>query len=559
MSSQIKQQLKNLLQKSFDQSFPNSELVDVVLEKPANPAFGDFATNVCLTQAKKLGQKPREVAEAIIKNIPANNLISETSIAGPGFLNIRIKQSEWIKSLKIISDSKDLFGQTPSEKSKKVLVEFVSANPTGPLHIGHGRGAVVGDTLARLFKAVGYNVTKEYYINDGGIQMNTLGLSVLLRIKELEGETITFPENAYQGGYITDLAKKILPKKNEWKNWSEKEVIEYLGRWAGTEILEEIKVDMKNMGVEFDTYFFESELYKNNHVTQTLKDLKDNGLTYEKDDALWLASTQLGDDKDRVLIKQDKTYTYLSPDIAYHTQKFKRGYDLLVNIWGADHAGYAPRLSAAMKGLGYDESKLKVIFIQMVSLIKDGQFVAMSTRRAQYHTLADLFSEVGKDPARYFYLIRSHNAQLEFDVDLAKKQSSDNPSYYIQYAHARLCSIFSKAKEELKLDEKWDFEENFAELLVLPEETEMARFLLDYPEFLHNAALDLAPQRVAHFALDLARAFQVYYDKARNDERFRVVTSDIKQTKAKLFLAGCVRQVLRNTLSILGLEAPQKM
>lgn len=556
----IKEELKQLLAVAVEKAFPGAT-ARVDLDIPSNPKFGDYSTNVALSLAKSVKQAPVAVAKAIQAAIQdTTGLIESSSIAGPGFLNFTIQPKRWIAALKEIATSKEGFGICNAYQSKKALVEFVSANPTGPLHIGHGRNAVVGDTLANLLRAVGYQVEKEYYVNDGGIQITTLGKSVWARMRELKGEKIDFPENAYQGDYIRDIAKDVIAQGEDLSKLSEDAIIQKLGLYAGDRILEEIKADLRNIRVEFDHYFFESTLYKNKDVDQALADLKDKNLSYSEDGALWLKSTDFGDDKNRVLIKKDGSYTYLTPDISYHRKKYERGYDLMVNIWGADHAGYVPRLKAAIAGLGRDAEKLKVVLIQMVSLIRAGQLLSMSTRKAQYETLEAVVKEVGPDATRYFFMMRSYQAQLDFDLELAKQRSSENPVYYIQYAHARICSIFAKAADEGKFSgDPLAYSDAIPGLLTLPEETALTRFLLNYPETILKAADELQPHRVATYAMDLARGFQSYYDKARNDERYRVLSGSSEMIAAKLFLLACVRQVLQNTLSVLGVSAPEKM
>lgn len=551
--------LRQLIEQAIQKAFGAIQAL-VQLEKPAQSQFGDYATNVAMMLAKPLKKSPKEIAQKIIDSLDKNNdLLENISLAGPGFINFKIKGAKWVERLREISTQQNRFGVCLDYQNKKALVEFVSANPTGPLHVGHGRNAVVGDTLSRLLTAVGYTVIREYYINDGGIQIQTLGKSVYVRYCELLGQEIVFPENAYQGEYIIDLAREELSHQQEYKNLSEGEAITRMGIKAGEKILEQIKGELKAVGVVFDTYFPESSLYQLGKVEEILTTLKQKGLCYEKEGALWLNSTKFGDDKDRVLIKNDSQYTYLTPDLAYHCEKFSRQYDLYVNIWGADHAGYGPRLKAGLTGLGYDVSKLHLLFIQMVSLIQNGKPLSMSTRRAQYETLENVVKEVGKDVTRYFFMMRSYSAQLEFDLDLAKKETSENPVFYIQYAHARICSIFLKAKEGGYSKDWGVYQDSMTLLLNLPEEIELVHFLLDYPELIRLAATEMAPHRVTSYVLELARMFQSYYDKARNDSRYKVITEDKKVTEAKLFLLGCIRQVIYNSLTILGVSAPERM
>lgn len=535
--------------------------VDLHLERPQDQKFGDFASNVAMTLAASLKKSPRDVAQQILQELSdPQELIEQASVAGPGFINFRIKSVHWIRALVEIAQQAERFGQSRLFTGKKALVEFVSANPTGPLHIGHGRNAVVGDGLARLLQAVGYKVTREYYVNDGGIQMRTLGRSVLVRYQQLNGRDVPFPEDAYQGEYIKDLARDRLKHAADFSELSDQELIELFGRWAGEQIQSEIDRDLADIRVVFDNYFFESTLYQQDAVNQVISELRKRGAVYDADGATWLKSTCHRDDKDRVLIKQDGSYTYLAPDIAYHAQKFNRAYDLYVNLWGADHGGYVPRLRAALHGLGLDETKLHVLLIQMVRLIRGGQEVSMSTRQATYETLENIVKEVGPDVARYFYLSRSHQAQLDFDIELAKQESSENPAYYLQYAHARICSIFAKWKgEDGAVDELIPFDEVFVAHLTLDEELALARYILSYPEVIEKAAAELAPHRIAHYALDLARLFQSYYDRARQDPRYRILEQDEKTRLAKLFLLSSIRQVLKNSLTVLGIEAPRRM
>lgn len=535
--------------------------VEVEVDTPKDPQFGDYTTNVALTLAKPLKSKPKEIAEKIKNSLAdKDGLIESVSVAGAGFLNFKINQSKWIQSLKEVSDLKDKFGICKEHKNQRALVEFVSANPTGPLHVGHGRNAVVGDTVARLLSAVGYKVEREYYVNDGGVQMSALGRSVLARYRELLGEKVSFPEDGYQGEYVIDIAKRLIERKKDYSGLSDDRLIRDFAKKAGDEILENILKELRDLGINIERSFFESALFDKKKVDGVLGELKKRKLSYESDGALWLKSEKFGDDKDRVLVKKDGSHTYLAPDIAYHVDKFERGFDLLVNVWGGDHGGYGPRLKAALEGLGYDPDKLKIILIQMVSLIRGGKTVSMSTRKAQFETLEDVVREVGPDVARYFFMLRSYQAQLDFDLDLAKKETNENPVYYIQYAHARILSIIRKGREEGKISDEWpEYDESYPSLLNLPGEGDIAKRLLDYPELIKKAADELAPHRIAFYVLELAKEFQSYYDKARGDERYRVLSGDEKTIKAKLFLLGCIRQVLRNALTILGVSAPERM
>lgn len=534
--------------------------VDVVLEIPQNPDHGNYATNVAMQLAKTLKQKPRDIAAALFTHLMSDSdgLFETVQVAGPGFLNFTLGPSCYDLILKDILTLGDAYGRSKKFVGKKALVEFVSANPTGPLHVGHGRGAVVGDTLAGLLKAAGYEVHKEYYVNDGGIQINTLGRSVWLRHQQMKGQDIEFPEDCYQGEYIKDIASSTEVGRIIVSETDPDRLIYSLGTDAGNRILEEIKDDLRQTGVTHDAYFFESSLYRDGFVDHTLKELKRKGVTYEQEGALWLKSTAYGDDKDRVLIKSDKTNTYLLPDIAYHEYKYKRGFDLMVNVFGADHAGYIARLKAALTGLGYDAGKLHVAFIQMVNLIKAGQMVSMSTRRATYETLAAVRNEVGKDVVRYFFLMRSHNAQLDFDVELAKTQSQDNPVYYVQYAHARICAIFRKAKDE-GLEVPESLSETTVKQLSLKEERRLLFKMSQYPQAVLTAATHLEPHRITYYILELAREFQYYYAQAKMDDRYKIVSAHKELSLARLVLLKALKSVMQNAFAILGITAPETM
>lgn len=556
--SQLKEQIVNLFEESLKQ-FSLNEKVSIELTLPSKPEFGDFATNIAMKLAKPLKKSPRDIAQKIIAIVEKNSLIDHIEMAGPGFINLRLVKMAWVRELKPIIDQRENYGKNSHFSSQRVLVEFVSANPTGPLHIGHGRGAVVGDTISRLLEFAGYDVDREYYVNDGGIQIQTLGRSVYLRGLELKGESIDFPEDAYQGDYIKDMAKAYLDEGLD-ENKNESDLIDLFGKKAGSQILEEIKQELVDLKVKFSHTFYESSLYEEGKVEEVIKKLEEKDLTYEKDGALWIKSSEFGDDKDRVLKKKDGAYTYLTPDIAYHQNKYDRGYDRIVNVWGGDHAGYGARLKAALKGLGHDTDKINLVFIQMVSLIQDGNVISMSTRKDEGEYLSDVVHDVGSDVTRYFFLMRSYQSQLEFDVDLARKTSSENPVYYIQYAHARICSIFEKAKEMNINDDEIDrLDHSSLGHINLAEEILLIQKILEFPDLIQRSALDIAPHRLANYALDLVKTFQSYYDKGKSDSRYKVLSDDIDFSKSKLYLLFCIRQVLRNTLRILGVSAPEKM
>lgn len=555
---------------------------EIHLETPKNPEHGDLSTNVAMTLAKEEGKPPRKIAEEIVSKIktPSKALLS-VSVAGPGFINFKINPALVIDNLHKIYNAGEKYGQLKLGNGKKVQVEFVSANPTGPLHVGHGRGAVYGDALARILAKAGWKVTKEYYLNDAGVQMQTLGMSVFLRIKELNGEKIEFPENCYQGEYIKDIAREILEKgegrgkreegggkKEEGRREKEEgkclpssifhlPSIEFCGQYAGRKIHNEIVKDLADCGVGHDVYFNESELYKHGKVEKAVEFLRKRGYVEDKEGAIWFLSTKFGDEKDRVLKKSDGFYTYFAADIAYHKEKFDRGYDYVIDVWGADHAGHVPRMKAAIQAMGYDPKQFDAVLIQLVNLMSGGQLVSMSTRSARYETLRALLDEVGRDVCRYFFLMRSHDAQLDFDLEIAAKHTMENPVYYIQYAHARISSVFEKAKGfglKLKFSDKTDLSS-----LNLPEEVDIAKYLAEYPSAIEESALRLEPHRIAFYLLELARKFQSYYTKGKKDVLYRFLTEDIKKTTAKCYLLKNIQIVLKNGLTVLGLSAPDRM
>ncbi len=431
-------------------------------------------------------------------------------------------------------------------------MEFVSANPTGPLHIGHARGAVIGDVIANLLTTTGYTISKEYYINDAGNQMNNLGKSVLLRYRELMGEKIEFPETCYRGDYIKDISREIIDREvDKYLKSNEEETIVYFTTVAGQAILEEIKIDLKDFGVIFDEYFSEKELYQDNGVIRLLEKFQKKGFIYSDGETMWFKTTDFGDEKDRVVIRKNGEPTYFAADIAYHQNKFSRGFDMIIDIWGADHHGYMQRMWAGVQALGHDKAALKIILVQLVNLLRGGVPAAMSTRSGEFVTLREVLDEVGKDAARYNFLMRRSDSHLDFDLELAKKQSSENPVYYVQYAHARICSILRMAQErDIALPVYADIDPG---LLSEPEEKNLIKLLVRYPETIYGAARSLEPHRVTFYLNELAGVFHSYYNKNK------VISEDRQLTAARLFLAGAIRIVLQNALNILGVSSPEKM
>ena len=532
---------------------PEVNLPQIEIEVPANPEHGDYASNVAMVLASQAKKNPRKIAQSIQENLgDPEGIIDTIQIAGAGFLNFRIKDDLWRKVLRNILEQRDRYGCVDIDRGKKVQVEFVSANPTGPLHIGHARGAVVGDVLANLLQATGYCVSREYYINDAGNQMNNLGKSVLYRYREGLGEKIDFPENCYRGDYIKDISADIMRKEGKrYLTEPEAETVPYFNAIAGGVILEEIKQDLKDFGVTFDCYFSEKELYKENGVSDLLSSLQKQGFIYSDGETLWFKTTDFGDEKDRVVIRKNGDPTYFAADIAYHKNKFARGFDMLIDIWGADHHGYMPRLWAAIQALGHDKSDLKIILVQLVNLLRAGEPVAMSTRAGEFVTLREVLDEVGKDAARYNFLMRRSDSHLDFDLEVAKKQSNENPVFYVQYAHARICSILRMAQERgmaLPVYQNMD-----PALLVEPEERTLIKMMARYPEMLEGAAKSLEVHRITFYLNDLAGVFHSYYNKNK------VVTEDAALSAARLVLVDAVRIVLCNALKILGVNAPEKM
>ena len=528
--------------------FPEGELPKIVLEVPPQKEFGDFATNFAMQSARVFHKNPRQIAEELAKRIEGDWL-DHTQIAGPGFLNFYLKGNVLYDSFQKIYAAGEDFGQLPAKDAPKIQVEYVSANPTGPLHVGHGRGAAAGSALVNLLRAAGYPVESEYYINDAGNQMNNLARSVNARYLELLGQQVDFPEDGYHGQDIIDTAQRIIDKEGDkYLHMEEAERLAIFQDLAYLEKLAALKEDLAAFQVTFDKWFSERTLHPE-AVKAAVKILQDNGNIYEQDGALWLKSTAYGDDKDRVVIRDNGVPTYLAADIAYHHNKYERGFDRLINIWGADHHGYVCRVKAAMAALGHDPEKLKVLLLQMVALFRGGELVKMSERTGQSVTLNELMEEVGTDAARYFFLMRSLDSQLDFDLDLAKKKSNDNPVYYIQYAHARICSIFRQAEEtKLTLSDKPQLS-----LLTDPSEIDLIKKIEEYPEEVEKAAADYAPQRIARYSYDLASLFHSFYNKCR------IMGVDPQLAEARLALVTVTAHVIRHSLGILGVSAPDHM
>ena len=530
-----------------------SPFPEIVVEKPKDEKMGDFSTNIAMTLARSERKNPKVIAESVARYLKnGSNDLSQVEIAGPGFINLKMSNEFFLQRLRSAVKQGDDFGQTDVGQGTKVMIEFVSANPTGPLHVGHGRGAAVGDALGRILKKAGYDLSTEYYINDVGNQMNFLGRSTWLRYRELLGEVIEFPADHYRGEYIKDIANEIIEqKRDEFLNLPEEECIPFFRKYATDNILQGIQKDLAEFRVTFDNWFSEQSLYDDNSVEKAIEWLKGKGHIYEKDGAVWLKSSAFNDDKDRVIVKKTGEKTYFCSDIAYHQNKINRGFKKIINLMGADHHGYVPRMEAVLQAMGYDNKTFKILLIQFVSLLRAGEKVSMSTRAGEFETLRDVVSEVGVDVARYYFLMRSSDTHLEFDLELAKKENSENPVFYIQYAHARICSIFRTAEEKGVV---WD-RSNEVDLSLLVEEEEFGiiRAVLAFPEIVEKSARALEVHRISHYLLDMVSRFHGYYS------RHRVISDDKALTLARLFLLDAIRITIRNGFDLMGISAPEKM
>jgi arginyl-tRNA synthetase len=536
--------IKKALKKTFPEG-PDKVSGEVSLEIPKEKKFGDFSANIAMKLSKDLKKSPMDIAAAIIKNIEESDIICDTKVEKPGFINFYISNKAVSDVLCDIIKEKDGFGSSCIGSGKKAQIEFVSANPTGPLTVAHGRQAAIGDSLARILKFCGYSVVKEYYINDEGVQIQALGKSVKARLMETLGEKSEFPENGYKGQYIYDIAKKIKDGKVAEQS-SAPLSDDFFMEYAAKEIMGMITNDLEDFGVHFDVWFSQKALAKSGNIEKALSILKAKGFLYENEGATWFRSTQFKDDKDRVLIKSDGSYTYVTPDIAYHREKFEKGYDAIIDILGPDHHGYINRIKAGCEALGYDSGKLHIMIAQLVTLYRDGKLVRMSTREGEFITLREVIDEIGKDAARFFFIMRRTESHLDFDMALAKAQTMDNPVYYIQYAHARISSIIGFSK---------DIQPNLDNLALLDkeQETDLIKALMRYPKIIEAAALNLEPSILLSYLQDLAGFFHTYYNA------HRIVTDDKLLTEARITLIHTVKNVLASGLSLLGVTALEKM
>jgi arginyl-tRNA synthetase len=551
----IKEQIKQILDKNFAEGVRQGLWTAAVadsytVELPKHAGHGDFSTNMAMVIAGRERKKPREIASLLAEKLGAHTeLFTGVEIAGPGFINFFVRNEVWQSVVQPVCEQGYKYGFSQGKREKKVLVEFVSANPTGPLSIGHGRQAVLGDAIARLLEATGHAVTREYYYNDAGRQMRVLGKSTRARYMELLGLDTVFPEDGYQGEYIYDIARKLIAEKGD--SLKDSEDVTPFKEKAEQEIFANIADTLARLDIRFDNYYNEHTLYEKGLVDDVVTILREKNLAYDKDGAVWFRTTAFGQEQDRVIIKNTGEPTYRLPDIAYHREKLRRGFDWLVNIFGSDHIATVPDVLAGIRALGYDDSKVTVVIHQFVTLTREGKQVKMSTRKANFVTVDELFDEVGPDVIRFFFLMRKADSQLEFDLDLATKESQENPVFYVQYANARLSSIQKKAQE--RNIQRRELEKVSLDKLSLPEELSMLKALASFPELVENAALDLSPHKIIFFLMDLAGQFHSYYN------HHMVISEDRELTQARLWLAEALRIVFHNGLRVIGLSAPESM
>jgi arginyl-tRNA synthetase len=583
----LKQQVEQLITSSIQQLIANGELAEdfqakVLVTPSKDSTQGDFASNVALAAAKTAGMAPRQFAEKLVAQIPQQDWLQKVEIAGPGFINFFLNADVNQSLINQILQQQENFGCCDFGNRQKVQIEYVSANPTGPLHVGHGRGAAYGATLSNLLKAVGYDVSNEYYVNDAGRQMDILGTSVWLRYLELAGETLNFPSNGYKGDYIWDIAATLHRENGDTYRKTTDEVFDNVSADApegdkelhiddlinnakkllGADayrvvfdlalntLIDVIRADLKQFGVEFDEWFSERQLTEQGIVEKALQTLQDKGQVYEKDGALWFKSSDFGDEKDRVVKRENGATTYFASDIAYHMNKFDRGFDQVINIWGADHHGYIPRVKASLQAMDYPAEKLEVLLVQFANLFENGEKVSMSTRSGEFVTLRTLREDVGKDAARFFYVMRKADQHMDFDLTLARQQSTDNPVFYVQYAHARVCSVEKQCAEQgITLD----IENAALQKLDNSHEQAILKLLALYPARLLSSAQRREPHIVVNFLRELANLFHSWY----NAHKF--IVDDVELMNARIALAFATRQVLKNGLLMMGVSAPEKM
>jgi len=586
LKSKLIQLLNDALSKLIaDKALPEIELPEIQIERTKDKAHGDFACNIAMMLARPAKMNPRQIATQLVDALDDVDFITKVEIAGPGFINFTLSPDSMLQIIKDVLAASDKFGLSKVGNGKKVQVEFVSANPTGPLHVGHGRGAAYGSVVSSLLIAAGFDVHREYYVNDAGRQMDILATSVWLRYLADCGEEFVFPSNGYKGDYVLDISASLKESKgtdlrraaadvfanvpddepqggdkethidgliNNAKSLLGEQAYRQLFDLGLNSILSDIRADLADFGTEFDEFFSERSLMETGVVDDAIEKLKASNVLYEKEGAWWFKSTDYGDEKDRVVVRDNGQTTYFASDIAYHLNKLNRGFDTVIDIWGSDHHGYIPRVKASLTAMNQDENRLKVLLVQFAVLYRGKEKAAMSTRSGDFVTLRELREEVGKDAARFFYVLRGADQHMDFDLELAKSQSNDNPVYYVQYAHARVCSVFRQLAER---GLSWDKAQGEAALSRLTEEHEQALMgmLARYPEIIEAAALNHTPHILAHYLMDLARDFHTYY----NAHHF--IVDDIELSQARLSLITAVKQIIENGLTVMGVSAPETM
>ena len=563
MKHTIKRIVLDAAQKAYENGALLSDQVpEMEIEEPRHQSHGDFSTNFAMISAAIQKMPPRKIAESLISSIETlaetsgeiGSLIEKVEIAGPGFINFFLSNKAWYPVLDRILEQDKRYGASDMGKNEKVQVEFVSANPTGPLHVGHGRGAAVGDSVGNILSFAGFDVQKEFYINDSGRQIRTLGTSVWIRLLQKAGKEIKFPEDCYQGDYIMDLASEIHEKEGDrFFQKDEDEAIAHCAKFAAKKILKGIKEDLSDFGVTFDQWFSEQSLYDAGRVQKAIDDFKSKDLIYEEDGAFWFRSQDFGDEKNRVVVRNNGLTTYFASDIAYHMEKYERGFDRVIDVWGADHHGYIKRIDASVVASGRKSEQFEVILVQLVNLLRRGKPFQMSKRAGDFVTLKNIVDEVGKDAARFMFLSRSYDSGLDFDLELAKQKNSNNPVYYVQYVHARITGILLKAKQE-NIIQDIDFNKGKnLYLLNAAEETNLIKILDAFKENVEKSAQTLHPHVIFTYLMSLASAFHSYYNK------HKVITDDREKTLARLSLVLGVKKVIRNALTLLGVTAPERM
>lgn len=559
----MKKEIRTILEATLEACFKKGLLKEApippyVVETPNSPEHGHLATNLPMAFASAQRRAPAQIAAILLQNLQdTESTLESAQMAGPGFINFRIRPEKWCQVLLDAIEQKHRFGASTMGQGQRILVEYVSANPTGPLHLGHGRGAALGDTLCRILCFCGHEVVREFYINDAGQQIRNLGQSIYSRFKQRSDPAYPFPESGYHGTYVQDLAEQMAAGGN-LDGLSLEEAVSCCVNKGKAILLEEIQSDLNRFRVNFDVWTSESVLTRGGVLEETLKKIQASGHLYEKDGAQWIRTTTFGDDKDRVIRKSDGEWTYFSSDIAYHLQKHERGFTRAINIWGADHHGYVPRIKAALAAEGIPDDWLTAVLIQLVKLWEGGQEIKMSKRAGSFVTLQELMDEVGVDAIRFVFLTKSHDSPLDFNVDLVKKQDSDNPVYYVQYAHARLCSIFRKAEAEGVAEAPASMKD-LARYLVLEEEMALIRTMADFPPLLEEICRTLEPHRLTYFLTDLAAQFHRYFNLGNQKPDLRVISPHREQSQARLILARGVKTVLANGLNLLGISAPERM